>query len=441
MAKLKKMQYYFYGIGVAYFMLDQIFNQWLNYFYIPPENSNMKAVLSTSLLLIGFVIIRMVDAFSDIIVGYLSDNSKSKMGKRSYFMFLGGLPLGISTILFFFPPRVNNQLVTLTYFIIVGSVYFISYTFVGGPYNSMIADFSDTQEERINLSTVQSVFRLIFTAIPLVFSGQLIQKIGNGDTTFGIRAVVILFAIISTILVYLCIYLLKEPTIISEKSISNDNKIKFKEILKYILNKQIILYFLGFFLFFSGFNVIRNILTYYVSLVLHENLGVVTIISAIMFGMSAIFFPITSFLAKKFGNRKIMILNLITIIIPLLIISILSLFNANYKLLSYILFAIMGAGFSGAAFIFPPAMLSEICYDLKKDKDINIEGLMFGIQGFFLKLAFLVQATITTLGIVYKSQIIDGKQNATVEGVYLNVLIAMFLLILSTVIYYINNKR
>lgn len=432
--RIKKIQYYFYGIGVAYFMLDQVFNQWLNYFYIPPENVNMKPVLSSTFIFIGFFIIRLVDALSDVVVGYLSDNSKAKMGKRSYFMALGGIPLAISMIMFFYPPRLTNQYIVLAYFVLVGSIYFLAYTLVGGPYNAMIADFSKTKEERLNLSTVQSVFRLLFTAIPLIFSGYLIKIFGKGDLVQGIRITVILFSMISCILVYACIYFLKEPTI-SSNDVKRE-KISFRKTIKYLKNKESVLYFMGFFLFFSGFNVIRNILTYYVNLVMNEGTGLVTVISAVMFGASAIFFPITNKLAKKYGNRKIMVLNLFTIIIPLLVLSILEPHN---KVIIYSMFFIMGAGFSGSAFIFPPAMLSDLCYDISVKEKVNIEGLMFGIQGFFLKLAFLVQAGVTTLGIVYKSNVVDGKKVATIEGVYVCIIASILLLGLSTVFYYINN--
>lgn len=37
MSKMTKSKYIIYGLGVSYFMIDQIYNQWLSYYYLPPE--------------------------------------------------------------------------------------------------------------------------------------------------------------------------------------------------------------------------------------------------------------------------------------------------------------------------------------------------------------------------------------------------------------------
>ena len=61
----------------------------------------------------------------------------------------------------------------------------------------------------------------------------------------------------------------------------------------------------------------------------------------------------------------------------------------------------MGLPIAGAAFIFPPAMLSEISAKASEKQDVKIEGMYFGIQGFVLNLAFLV--SIATLPIILSS--------------------------------------
>jgi len=34
-SRLTKKSYIIYGLGVSYFMTDQIYNQWLSYYYLP----------------------------------------------------------------------------------------------------------------------------------------------------------------------------------------------------------------------------------------------------------------------------------------------------------------------------------------------------------------------------------------------------------------------
>lgn len=431
MNKLSKKSYILYGLGVSYFMLDQLFVQWLNYFYLPPEKSTLQPILSARYLILGFIFMRFIDAIADPIVGYMSDHSNSRFGRRSIFMIIGGIPLALSMILFYFPQG-NTQLQLLTYFSVVGGIYFIAYTLVGGPYNSLIPDLANTSNERINLSTVQSVFRLVFTAIPMILSPKLITLFSKGTTELqGFRKTIILFSVLAIIGVYTCALFLGERKLTNKKEISKGAS--FRKTIKQLYNKEIILYFLGFFFFFSAFNILRNVINYYVVIIMGKSTGAVTLISVIIFGVAALFFPITNKFTKIFGFKKMMICNLSAIILGTVG---LILFRNNNLSIIYIFYAIIGTGISGAAFIFPPAMLSEISTEIANKTGVSVEGLLFGIQGFFLKLAFMVQAIISISALVYNSTVnSSGLKSASYDGVMLSLIISIILFILSMIFY------
>ncbi|MGL5904178.1 MAG: MFS transporter, partial [Cetobacterium sp.] len=85
----------FYGVGVSYAIVDQIFAQWILYFYLPPENSGLKPFLTPVLISLALAISRLVDMISDPVVGYLSDKFNSRWGRRIPFIAAGAIPLGI----------------------------------------------------------------------------------------------------------------------------------------------------------------------------------------------------------------------------------------------------------------------------------------------------------------------------------------------------------
>lgn len=436
--KINRMAYFFYGLGVAYFMLDQVFNQWVKYYYLPPETAivkyGMSAIIPNVLLTIAFIIMRFVDAIADPVVGYMSDNSKSKFGRRSIYMLIGIFPLALSMIGFFYPLGSTN-LGIMTYIAFVGSIYFVAYTFVGGPYNALIPDLANNKEERLALSTVQSIFRLLFTAIPLILSPILIGKLytlKKISYVTSLRYVIIGFAVVGTILVLISIFFLNERKI--GKKIENNQNKSFKSYIKYLKNKEIYLYFLGFFLFFAGFNIVRNSVIYYVTLVLGKSEADSFKPTALLFLISAIFFPVTKKLCEKYDYRKVMLLDLILIVFGTLG---LILFGSINEYIVYLMFAIIGVGVSGAAFIFPPAMLSEITNSLYEKYNISVEGVMFGIQGLFLKLALLFELVITTLILPFGS--ING--GATKEGLLISLFVAVILLALSFVCYFLKKNE
>lgn len=417
-------------------MLDQVFNQWLQYYYLPSEtaiqNYSISPIIPAQFLVFSFIIMRIVDAIADPIVGYISDNSKAKIGKRSYYMLIGIIPLALSMILFFYPLK-SSVAIAVSYMSFIGSIYFIAYTLVGGPYNALVADLSTTREERLNLSTIQSVFRLIFTAFPLILSPKIFGILIKKGYSFSdsIRYMVIGFSVISAILVIISIFGIKEKLFSKENS--DRVEVNFWGTLKYLKNREIILYFLGFFFFFSGFNIIRNCVSYYVTAFLELTEAQASLPTTILFLASALFFPVTQKLTKKYGYKLIMLADLILIILGTIGLILLG----KLAILRYLMFIIIGMGISGSAFIFPPAMLSEITNSLHNKYKVNIEGTMFGIQGLFLKLAMLTQVVCTTLLLTISTK----TGGATSIGVIVTLFVAILLLVLSFICYFLKKSE
>lgn len=433
--KLQKRHYFIYGLGVSYFMIDQIYNQWLQYYYLPPSNDkSLTPLLTSKSLIIAFIIARIIDAITDPVVGYLSDNSKSKYGKRSIFMMLGGLPLGIFTIMYFFPPK-SSEIATLIFLSVIGGLYFTAYTLVAAPYNALIPDLASNKNERLNLSTSQSIFRLIFTGIAMILPGILISKLGGTNTETGIRATVILISILAVIGVYACVFLLDEKKFSKNNEVKHKKSAGFFESLKKMNEKEIILYFLGYFFFFSGFNILRGVMNYYISLVMKREMSYLTVTTLILFGVAGLFFPVTNKLGKRYSYKKILVLDMILLIIGTIG---LIFINENSYRFSYLFFVICGMGLSGAAFIFPQAMLSELSVKISKIKKTSLEGFMFGIQGMFLKLAFLVQQVIQAVVLTFGNT--GQLKGATAFGVKASLVVALVLFLISLFFYNLNKE-
>ena len=433
--KLQKRHYFIYGLGVSYFMIDQIYNQWLQYYYLPPSNDkSLTPLLTSKSLIIAFIIARIIDAITDPVVGYLSDNSKSKYGKRSIFMMLGGLPLGIFTIMYFFPPK-SSEIATLIFLSVVGGLYFTAYTLVAAPYNALIPDLASNKNERLNLSTSQSTFRLIFTGIAMILPGILISKLGGTNTETGIRATAIIISILAVIGVYACVFLLNEKKFSKNNEVKHKKSSGFFDSLKKMNEKEIILYFLGYFFFFSGFNILRGVMNYYISLVMKREMSYLTVTTLILFGVAGLFFPVTNKLGKKYSYKKILILDMILLIIGTIG---LIFINENSYSFAYLFFVICGMGLSGAAFIFPQAMLSELSVKVSKIKNTSLEGFMFGIQGMFLKLAFLVQQVIQAVVLTFGNT--GQLKGATSFGVKASLVVALVLFLISLFFYNLNKE-
>ena len=426
----------FYGIGVSYAIVDQIFAQWVLYYYLPPENSGLKPLMAPLFISLALVISRFVDMVADPVVGYLSDKVETRWGRRIPFIAAGSIPLGLATIAFFYPIK-DGGMGTFFYLAGVGAIFFVFYTIVGAPYNAMIPEIGHTPEERLNLSTWQSVFRLLYTAIAMILPGILIKILGNGDTEQGIRAMVIILSSIAALTAYITVFLVPEK----KYSHGERSKVNLKESLNIVFHdKSFIFYLLGLLFFFIGFNILRASMNYYVEDIMGMGKGAITIASAVLFGTSALFFYPTNKLSKKFGYRKLMLIALLSLTVFSGVLY--QLGKAIPAEAGFYIFALIGIPISGAAFIFPPAMLSEISTKISEKSGHKIEGMCFGIQGFFLKMAFLVSIALLPIILVagngdILTAILSSPEGVEKSGVYTTALFSSGSFMISFFFYYL----
>lgn len=423
---LSKKTQIFYGMGVSYAIADQIFAQWILYFYLPPESSGMKPIMAPVLISIALAISRLVDMITDPAVGYISDKVNTRWGRRIPFIAVGSIPLGLATTAFFYPPSASETVIFI-YLAIIGSLFFTFYTIVGAPYNALIPEIGNTMEERLDLSTWQSVFRLLYTAVAMIIPGVLIKAIGGGDSVLGIRGMVIILSTVAALGGFITVFG------VSEKNYSKGegSKIGFKETINLITSdKNFIFYLFGLLFFFVGFNTLRATMNYYVEDIMGYGKSQITVASAILFGMSALFFYPTNKLSKKIGYRKVMLgcLGLLTIFTIMLFM----LGKAIPQSFGFVLFGLIGIPVAGGAFIFPPAMLSEISSKITERTGNKIEGICFGIQGFFLKMAFMISILVLPFILV-----LGGADGAVTKyGIYTTALFSAVSFVIAGFFYY-----
>jgi Na+/melibiose symporter-like transporter len=90
----------FYGSGsVAYGVKDHGFNTLLLFFY------NRVVGLNSLSVSIAIFIVLFFDAFIDPIVGQVSDNLRSPLGRRHPLMYAAAVPVALSYYFLFNPPH------------------------------------------------------------------------------------------------------------------------------------------------------------------------------------------------------------------------------------------------------------------------------------------------------------------------------------------------
>ncbi|MEI6865714.1 MFS transporter [Flavicella sp.] len=101
-----------------------------------------------------FFLPRIFDSITDPIMGFISDNTKSKWGRRRQYVFIGALIMGISFSILWQLHRENGLDYNFVYFILWSFVFYLGLTIFSVPYVAMGYEMSNDFHERTNIMAV-----------------------------------------------------------------------------------------------------------------------------------------------------------------------------------------------------------------------------------------------------------------------------------------------
>jgi GPH family glycoside/pentoside/hexuronide:cation symporter len=126
-----------------------------------------KLGFSGLLLGLTYFIPKFYDALFDLIMGYVSDNTKSKWGRRRQYVLMGAIILGISFALMWQLYGENGVTYNFIFFLGVSLIFYTGLTIFSIPYVAMGYEMSDDFHERTNImATSQLIGQLAWVIAP-----------------------------------------------------------------------------------------------------------------------------------------------------------------------------------------------------------------------------------------------------------------------------------
>lgn len=192
-----------YGFGsVAYGVKDNGFNYFLLLFY--------SQVIGLDARLVGLAITTalMLDAISDPVVGYWSDNFRSRWGRRHPFMYAAAIPVAATYFLLWNPPVGWSQAALFWYVLSLAVLIRTFITFYETPSSALAPELTTDYDQRSSLLSFRYYFGwtggnfmsvLMFMFLFPVFATQAIP---NGQFN---RDAYELYGIIASALIFLAI--------------------------------------------------------------------------------------------------------------------------------------------------------------------------------------------------------------------------------------------
>ena len=165
---------------------------WLIYFYAPPPESDLPARVPMLILGALLLVARVTEALDDPLIGWWSDRTHTRWGRRIPFVLLATPFYALFAALLWTPPEPRESALNAAYLFIVLEAFYLFSTLSGGPFESLLPEIAPRSQDRVSIVTWQVFFGTLGAFVALVVSGIIVD-------TMGFRAMGITMAILAFI--------------------------------------------------------------------------------------------------------------------------------------------------------------------------------------------------------------------------------------------------
>ena len=359
---------------------------------------------------------RIIDAITDPIMGNITDNTKSRWGRRRPWIFIGAILMSLVFAAIWFTPRLENQLIPAIYLIVMCSLFYMAFTIWVVPFSGLGLELVEDYVERTRLMAFRVAPSFIVgAAIGSLYKITLMEHLWGGDEVIGARYVGL---IVGSLMLVTGII----PAIFSRErfATTRQDKTKIWLALTLTIKNEPFLLLIGsvFFVFVALFFMIpllTYISLYYVcngSKQLMASIGVYIAFVQATFQLLSMF--AISYLAKFLDKKKVLIGGLLLGIFGYL--SSWFLFTPKYPYLTILPPVIINIGLC-ACWVLNGSFSADICdYDeLKTGR--RREGMFSAVFGFLNKLAIALVSTLSSWMLVRLG--FEGENlNPTIEQLF-----------------------
>ena len=371
-----------YGSGS---FTDQTFQWTLIAFALPIFNME----LGFSPVLIGLVlgITRIWDGITDPVMGSISDNARTRWGRRRPFIGVGAILCSLFFIAIWFVPEGITDGQFFVYFLVMSLLYYTSFTIFSVPLYALGYELSSDYHERTKIMGVR-IFANSFNGIILFpwFLWFVKRPIWESSTE-GVRMVGLGIGLLMMILALVPALTLREK---KKTFVEKQERISVLKSLKFTFQCKPYVYLIV--AFFAALFAYNTIATTYAYPLRYYVCGGDADLNSIWFGRVEAFHHVATLLAlypisvlsKRFGKRLICILGPIFMIVGTL--SNLVCYVPDMPWLVFIPRALSAIGLS-SLFVLIPSMIADVVDFDELKTGTRREGMFSAVHFWVLKVA------------------------------------------------------
>ncbi|HOK60123.1 MAG: MFS transporter [Tenuifilum sp.] len=388
---------------------------------------NISLGLSAFWLGTILIIPRLWDAIADPIIGHLSDNTRTRWGRRRPFLLVGGILVALffvamwwipkgETIRIWFPSESGYQWFQLSYILVTLLLFYTSCAIFEIPHGALGMEMTVDPHERTRLFSAKSfVGNLFAMSTPWLFVLANLEtfKGPGGNEADGMRYVSLMIAALLIPLSFWWTAKLREPSFVR---VQKQEKKPFWTDMKHTTkNRNFIRLTLAIFTLATGFNFVTLLGSYIPIFYVFSGDKVA---GAYLLGINGTIWAVTGLLAvfplnwisPKLGKRNTLILSIALMATAQL--SKIVCYNPEYPYLIIIPTILLSAGML-FFFTLGSSMVGDICDEDDLNTGHRKEGSFYSVFWWFIKMGFAVASFVA--GILIEFTQFDQNQVTKVD--------------------------
>ena len=287
-------------------LLNAVLATYLNVYYT--DVLKLTHVWGGAFLVIFPIVSKIIDAITNVVMGYIIDRTHTKEGKARPWLLLSAPLLTVTGILLFTVPSGSETVQVIWVMVSYNLFYSFAYTIFNMSHNLMVPLSTRNITQRGSLSVFNQIATIMMSGIlvALVFPMAVMPMIGvDQGKWIALMSILSILALPLTLLEY---YFTKERVTLEERNAGIEKTVPFARQLRAIFTDKYMLLIYGYFFIYTAGSSIKNLsLVYFCNYVLGSyNDGVtqtmLSVIGGIPMGLGI--FAVWP-LAKKFGKRNV----------------------------------------------------------------------------------------------------------------------------------------
>jgi GPH family glycoside/pentoside/hexuronide:cation symporter len=339
------------------------------------------------------------DAVTDPVMGFLSDRTLSRWGRRRVYLLFGAVPMCLAMVFFFTAPSYLPQSMHFAWAIAALMFLYTASTIINVPYTSLTPELTSDYNEQSSLNGYRfgcAVFGTIAGAGAVQPLVQSFARPGAVDPLLDQRGFSMMGLILGSVMtiVTLLTFLGTKEKKYRKEDLPKDGFFATNKAVFH--NKPFVLLLLTYALHMTGISFLTTIRAYYTENVLGRG-DITTIVLLLLLGTAMLFIPVSVLVSKKIGKRRTYQICFAVISSACALI-----FFTGHRLPVEFFYALMvyagiGVGFS---YVAPFAMVPDVIEHEAAKTGKRNEGAYYGMWTFISKLG-------TALAIFVTGQILE----------------------------------